>query len=39
MIWIILLALASFLWLVLVWLNWPQDEGEDNDKEWWEENP
>jgi len=36
-IWPVLLAVVVFLWLVLVWLNWPQVEGKDADKEWWME--
>jgi len=39
MIWPVLLAVAVILWLVLIWLNWPQVEGEDADKEWWEDHP
>lgn len=39
MIWTVLLAVASILWLILIWLNWPQDKSEDADKEWWEEEP
>lgn len=39
MTWYVLLAVVVILWIILLFLNWPQVDGEDADKEWWEDNP